>query len=397
MKWLKKGHEYGNIAESFKARPYLLIYGANLTGSNCLAELKSIKWFAPVDGFIDDSTQMQEQGFRGLKVYSPDDDIVRQHKCFILIAVDEPQRSELIELLVQKLYVKNTDFMFCEEFVNSTRLQILYNHFAKNKTYMESGCIVPSTICNLNCKGCLNFNNDLNKNKRHIVKSFDAVKEEIDLIFEYVDYTPRLQISGGEPLLYKDLIKVIEYIGDNYRDKIGDFFEIVTNGTIVPSEDIYNVLKKYDMYVYVDKYTENVPKSIPVREEIFRKLTEYEIRNVDNVVERWFDLKVGGTDNTAMTEDERIRFFNRCANPWNCFEGNRVNACNFANFADKAGVIPLDDDDYFVMKHNPTISERTEFFEFINGFNDKGYVNLCLHCAGWSLINKNTIPIAEQF
>ncbi len=58
-----------------------------------------------------------------------------------------------------------------------------------------------------------------------------------------VDYCGEFVLIGGEPLLYKELPEVVEYIGNNYRDKIATF-SITTNGTILPSAKLRSVCRE---------------------------------------------------------------------------------------------------------------------------------------------------------
>lgn len=106
-------------------------------------------------------------------------------------------------------------------------IHLIYNH---NIVFFTSQNMIPSTLCNLNCEKCLNFNPYL---KENIIDELENIKQDIDIFFNRVDCVYRFQISGGEPFLYPMLDKVLEYIYLNYKSKIIRL-ETVTNGTIIP-------------------------------------------------------------------------------------------------------------------------------------------------------------------
>jgi hypothetical protein len=232
--------------------------------------------------------------------------------------------------------------------------------------------------------------------KRHIVKPIEQVKHDVDCLFSAIDFTPRLQISGGEPLLYQQFVELVTYIGQNYRHKIGRRFETVLNGSVVPNQAQIEVMREYDVLAIVDNYTDNVAKCRDNRVSILGLLEKHKIRFEDNSVPVWFDLDVGNTDNSFMSEHELVDYFDMCKNPWNYYGDSRIYACNFSNFAINAGILPDDDNNYFVLHGEMTFTEKKQLIEFVLGFNSKGYVDLCKQCSGWSSINTKRIPVAEQ-
>lgn len=140
----------------------------------------------------------------------------------------------------------------------------IYFMYVKNKLFFTSENIIPSTVCDLNCRSCLNFNPYI---KKHIVDSLEEVKADIDAFFGQVDLIYRLQISGGEPFLYKELGHVLEYIYENYKDKVIRL-ETVTNGTIVPSDELCRILKKCKVTVFLDDYRKTLPNGEALYERV---------------------------------------------------------------------------------------------------------------------------------
>ena len=105
--------------------------------------------------------------------------------------------------------------------------------------------------CNLKCKLCAVY-------APYYKEPFHPTKEYlcrcIDRYFEVVDKIRLFSVRGGEPLLRTDLPFIINKIHE-YEDRI-DQLEIITNGTIVPSEELIRSLSafKIRMNFLVDNY-----------------------------------------------------------------------------------------------------------------------------------------------
>ena len=93
--------------------------------------------------------------------------------------------------------------------------------------------IIITTRCTLNCEYC--FAKMPYFSKKEDV-SIDFIIEELDRILSVVDYVEWLEIFGGEPLLHKELWKIVEYINKpQIQEKIG-YSIILTNGTVLFDE-----------------------------------------------------------------------------------------------------------------------------------------------------------------
>lgn len=403
MRWENKGHQFDNWGRHFEKRSRILIYGAGMQG---IEVCEKMRFLDCIDGFIDNDESKQISGWHGLTVYPPET-VTQSYddKHLIIIAIRpiyEEWRAEAERILTLSGYIPHYDFFYYEEFFADSFSLVYFKNFlmpifsvyAQNKVYVQSGCVIPSTVCNLKCANCLNFTPELDKKKRHSVKRLEDVKQEVDLFFKWVDFTPRFQISGGEPILYKNFTEIVEYIGNNYRNKIGSRFETVLNGTVMPSDEQCRIMHKYNMLAIVDNYEENVPLARKLRSEILEKLNKFDIQIEDNYVQDWFDLKL---DCMVDVSDSKLTdYFDRCGNPWNCLSGNKLFACNFERFAEVAGIVQEGSSTSFDLNTIITTQSKRELVEFVLGFNETGYVEMCRHCAGWAWSNGNRIPVAIQ-
>jgi len=92
--------------------------------------------------------------------------------------------------------------------------------------------------CNLNCKHCYH-NREGEEHASHFqakdsLMTFEQVKEMIDDLNQTTkrwEFIPRFQISGGEPMLRKDLIKILQYTNSLRMET-----RLLTNGTLITSD-----------------------------------------------------------------------------------------------------------------------------------------------------------------
>jgi organic radical activating enzyme len=83
--------------------------------------------------------------------------------------------------------------------------------------------------------------------------SLERITESIRRFFEIADSVDILNITGGEPFLYKELSELLMFIKDN-RERINQRLEVFTNGTVIPSDNILSALNAADSSVLLDDY-----------------------------------------------------------------------------------------------------------------------------------------------
>lgn len=152
--------------------------------------------------------------------------------------------------------------------------------------------------CNFRCTNCGNMTPDAPEDiwaypATDIIRWFDELLSNISLIW-YV------QIQGGEPFLYSDLEKIINYVGN--RDEIANV-TFATNGSIIPPETILKLIKKYNMSIRISDYETsraNAKKLYDVCNTLGIVVLDYHFGDDDSM---WFDV---GTKNTPREDNNMI-------------------------------------------------------------------------------------------
>jgi hypothetical protein len=109
--------------------------------------------------------------------------------------------------------------------------------------------------CTLKCKYCA-ASIDYLSHDDQCDNDVDQVFEDFISFLDKVDFVRRVFLTGGESFLYKDLEKLLSYMidkNDIISKKCG-IVTIITNGTVMPSEQVVDLIKKNNIFVLISDY-----------------------------------------------------------------------------------------------------------------------------------------------
>ena len=129
-----------------------------------------------IAGFIDNSADKIGTTIEGIPCYAFND-INLENDEAIILTMSQIARVKPAEQLLKSGKVHNVDYFLIEEFIS------VYNVYKYDKVYFSSISFLPSTICNLNCKHCLNFNPYA---KQFYVREWETAYERCGFYFFHV-------------------------------------------------------------------------------------------------------------------------------------------------------------------------------------------------------------------
>lgn len=174
--------------------------------------------------------------------------------------------------------------------------------------------LVLTTRCSLRCESCNNLMQYFDA-KNVYTCTLDGILEALQTLLKHIDSVYNVRIIGGEPLLFKDIAKVVEFLDNEPKVKS---FDIVTNGTIAPKKDLLVALAKSNKsYVSISDYSISPNIKIPLRyEEIIASLKAYNISHSmlfgDNDA-KWINPQ--GVYKRNRTKLDIIKNFKSCLMP----------------------------------------------------------------------------------
>ncbi len=382
MRWKNKGHEYDGVYQQIAAKKSFYLFGGGDYGKQFLHFFQDE---VAIIGFIDNNPAKREQEIESKSCIALDE-VSLQKEEGIILTISQIGRTEVIEQLEAYGYRKNIDYFAIEEFIS------IYYLYKYDKVYFLNVSFLPSTVCNLKCRHCLNFNPFA---KKFYVRDWEALKADVDLFFSHVDYIMLFHVSGGEPMLYQHTADLIQYIDENYGDKIGTL-RTVTNGTVIPSDETLKKLSKCRIEITVDDYRDAVPQYHEQFTALRQKLEQYQIKYYINKVENWVDLAPERTDYSTMTEEELIRHRSECGQTWQELRDGKLYSCNYAAYAAVAGIAGEQDVEEIYDLRSHTFDRKKELVEFRLGYTNKGYTNFCKMCRGFTAYDTDSVPPALQ-
>lgn len=266
--------------------------------------------------------------------------------------------------------------------------------YTKGKVYLKHQNMLVTTICNLNCEYCLNYN-PYNKHQKHF--DMQELKHCVDIYFSKIDRVGFFELTGGEPTLYPNLQELILYIAQKYGDKI-DEFTFVTNGSTVFSDEFCELLKENNVTVLIDDYTAAVPRleeNLSKLKERLKKVgTKFIVYPQMREFLKSFPPK---RENMNLTEEGLKEKYRICTIGVQNLRDGRLCSCTYHAFAVNAGLIPDNTSDWFDLSTMPDdLLGKKTLIEFRCGFNQNGYTAWCRFCNGVQTINTNYAPAAEQ-
>ncbi len=382
MKWKNRGHEFDHMYQEISEKKGFYLFGAGDYGQQFLHVFEKE---IPIKGFIDNDPVKQGKIIRGMKCYSPED-VTLSNDEGIVITMSQIARVKTIEQLKECGYKKDKTFFIIEEFLS------VYYVYKNEQVYFSSISFLPSTACNLDCRYCLNFNPFA---KQFYVREWEDLVKDVDLFFSCVDRIMLFHISGGEPMIYKYTADLALYIDKNYGNRI-DTLRMVTNGTIVPKDEMLEKLSKCRLEITVDDYREAVPRFTEQFDRLICKLKEYQIPYYINKVDSWIDLGPEKTDYSGRTEEWLEEHRENCSQSWQELRDGKLYSCNYASYATVAGIAGEQDleEVYDLTKFIP--KKKKELVEFRLGYTTKGYTNFCKKCRGFTPDNREAMKPAVQ-
>lgn len=240
---------------------------------------------------------------------------------------------------------------------------------------IKRAAVTVTFRCTLKCKLC---SVDITKYDKPKHFTLDELKKMISRFMDLIDYVEEFELAGGEALIHENIDEIIEY-SMQYKDKFDKLY-IFTNGTIIPKDNVWKVIKKYnkDIKFFISNYGE-VSSRV---EELKVKLAEFEIEYKEKIY-HGVDLHCGGWvdfgDFSETPYDYKTCYY--LNSDW-CIQirGGEVHMCGRCYRGMELGVVEKTEDEYLdIMKEDFDVEkEKVHLQELIN----LEELTVCKYCNG---------------
>lgn len=389
MEWTARGNENifeNNIVDINKTTKFC-VYGAGELGGDLY---KTLKFYNMFDCFVDNNKEIQHHGCNGELVLSENEYLRKSTNPHIIICASRKNTLAIEKHLKDEGFIYNRDYFIYREFVDKILPIMAYEFF--DQIFISLTQISVTERCTLRCKKCAHgcYNVPITQSDM----TLEQVKKSADIFFSKVDFIQEFVLIGGEPLLYKNLIEVIEYIGSKYRDKM-NIFSITSNGTITPSKELIDICKKYRVLIRISNYSGTI-KKLEIQYENLRELfiSNDVLFRIGKKENEWVDY---GFDNYERKCDDSqlIEVFDACSTPCHEIRESKFYYCVMARSVSDNLHYDVGETDYLDFNQLTNENWKRELLEFILGYSEKGYLDMCRYCHG-AEVNNYPIPAAEQ-
>ena len=208
-----------------------------------------------------------------------------------------------------------------------------YRDTTNSPLFVVDNCDLKITdVCTLRCKYCsVLLDYPVERHEFEITR----VIETFDSFLNKIDFARRMTLLGGEPFTYSHIKELLKYVINNEKakEKIGILY-IYSNATVIPDDEICDLLREADVFIVVSNYT-TVSTKIS---EFVNKLNYFGVHyGIGKMDENWFDM------NSIVPYGQAAEKSATC-NATNCpeIEDGKFYKCAFLLQAYKLGEIPYD-------------------------------------------------------
>lgn len=284
-------------------------------------------------------------------------------------------------------FVENKDFCLFERFAEEWNLRW------KNKCVLSKIDTVITSRCTLKCKNCNMFIGYASV--RHDIDLI-RLKNNFDTFFDSVDFVYEYTLLGGEPFIHKNIAEIISYLGKTYGEKIGQI-NIISNGTVVPSDDVIELLRKFHVTVHISDYT----CSVDYKRKLKRLQKKFLLDGIECYVipnNTWKDVIYPREGYHTDNPREHMLL---CGHSTHSVADGKLYWCDPAFAAECFMGFASKEDDCLDMEANKRNYSKYEatlnIIKYLLGdVNERGYMSICEKCAGIGSDNNAIIPAGVQ-
>lgn len=243
--------------------------------------------------------------------------------------------------------------------------------------------------CTLNCKECSHLVPRYKNAKQARDYDTEMLLENIDLLLSFVNNILLFTVLGGEPLLHRDLHRIISKL--TASDKIKTV-KITTNGTIIPQGENLTALKHKKVIVSISNYGELSSKAELLSDTLKSNGISVIIPQSST---KWCEFN--GFDFRGYSFAVMEKIFSKCVNVGcKSLYNGKLWLCPYALHGITLGLLPDNKDQYIDLKASTVEEFWNKLERLYNVTPPEGKGFACYYCSGGSFEYAKEVPCAEQ-
>lgn len=249
-----------------------------------------------------------------------------------------------------------------------------------------------SQYCTLKCKLCLAFI-PYYKNPKNL--SCNDAKKVLRTYFEMIDSVNTFTVTGGEPLVNKELKSILELVytyvqgergNESEQGQITGTVDFVTNATLDISADVLDLFEEHRNHtrIILSHYGDLSPKIEPIVKELERRNITYRISKFhgDNL---YYDGWIDFSDHSEKIVDKKIRDEQgkKCVSRvgrYFVINDAELHSCSRSYWRMSNGIIPKNEQEYIPLMDVSISLEKKR--ETLRTMLSKDSSTSCGYCVG---------------
>lgn len=359
----------------------IIMYGYGAIGQACLSSI--LKDFS-VPYIIDMDEHKQGRKIGGINIVSLEVGLRQIAGRKIIVSTGGRSYLTIAKVLKENGLNEYEDFCSIEYFITEW-----YWNYKQKNCLMEIHTALTMQ-CTLKCKNCNMF---VPHYSEKLVYPLQTLKDEFDLLFSKVDYVFCITLLGGEPLLYPQITEFVQYLFDNYKENIGTI-KIITNGTVVPKDEFFSIMKKYPVWISISDYTNQVQYAGKLNQFI-EKIKQYSMEYTVTKMGTWNDFYFPARQ-IKIDSNKCAAHMKECSPIFHGYNDKKIYYCHVAWSAEKMGKFKLSENDYVDLTKIKGDEARHHIAEHCLGIVDGGFISFCQFCGGCGKDNTSCVIAGEQ-
>ncbi len=270
--------------------------------------------------------------------------------------------------------------------INIDEMILKYDYYAGVSNGYDEMLYLPYCVlcitnrCTLKCKNCAAF---INKYQNKADYEKDSLIVNFAKIVDAVDGITELELMGGEPFLHREFGEILRWcIGQKKIHGV----KIITNGTILPRPEIWELLKNSKVKLVIDDYGTLSGKL----NHICEMAEQYGIHFERQKLQTWYQIEPICKKNLTVEEMQEI-YYNCVFKTSIGMTNGKFYHCNVSGHMHNTGLLPDEEVEYIQIENKDW--QTDELRREIKSFLSKQYLRACSYCNYGSHIE---VRVAEQ-
>lgn len=375
----------------------IILWGAGKLGSIVAHAIN--KRGLKIEAFVDSAKDKQGTFFRDCPIISPQELDLQYPNAVVIVSCGFPYvykelkenrervydpHSLLLELDMEGYKGDMTIGFACRIIDCALRNYAL--HYG-NSFLIERLFFLITNKCTLNCLNCDAY---IPYHTEHQVDSLDLVIESYEKVMAACGYVEWVNLLGGEPLLHPDIADITKFFAND--DRCGKVV-IISNGTIMPHDNLIEVLKSPRCALRISDYGglskhKNDIIDLCKRERIQLEVTNYQF---------WDKLPL--IQDTKALPEQLDKKYDSCITNTLYVKQGKVFQCAYV-----AGLSGLREQVFPDFEKNcidikaDGADTTARIQEFARQIHERKHLDACRYCLGSHYIryDEDKQPVAEQ-